>query len=517
MLILVTILSLLLIALGGTVFYQHQLAELSNRFLRLQVFGPQWICSGTPEDAEAFPSVFHIETRSPYGNATPQVQIELRLSTLQGVVLASHREKTDAKGLLDIQLPLLPDLPERVQLEISAERGQNMDRFQAVLQTMNAAKMKQPEVEPISLEVGSLRARQAKLEDALRTPTERLPRRASMALEQRILMAGDSMEVRFSATEPRVPVFLAVWNKGRWVAGRPVAVAEKSKGVTLALPKETAGMAVAVLFDYSVSPPEILQWEPLFQLSAEVPAPTEAEQAWRATLEDLVKTQAFKDDGCWVEFLPTEVDLEPSDFEFRSAESDCLDAYQCVLEGSISQSQSFFSGDQSVVWPPRGLDALEFGLTQLLATASERTLAERKALAAQMLEKQARFLARALDKPGNQADAARVALLNAPIVYDGMQAQNEAFRTELSQFCDHVRHGLIGMMCVILCVALCLVLFVLMMWLLRIPTGGWIWFATAVVVLVACGLAMLIASQSSSGLDLQSTIFQSYYGKGVSP
>ncbi|MDO4573707.1 MAG: hypothetical protein Q4D98_00670 [Planctomycetia bacterium] len=509
LLIVVTALILLGISLGGSVFYQRQLSKLSNQFLRLQAFGPQCLFSCDPHDTRQnpFPCFFHIETRSPYGTAIPSCQLELSLRDKNDVPIWRHREKTDANGSLEVDIPPIPNLPERLKLEIDAERGKNTDTWTAYLR----AQSWKPAPPPVSLDAIPVEVRPLPDEQSLPVPVRALDK-ASIYLLERAAVAGTPASVRLYSRTPRKPVLLAVWKNDVLVACRPAITGKSVRNIPIRIPENCTGILEIGLLDYGVSPPELLQRELIFRYtSEEIAARGEtllpALAAVTATFFPPAPLPEPAEQTPETPEVPESP--EPSESPDETVEeSASLRTLQLLAANTIRSSQ-----EQYAAIPSRELDPLE---TVLYAAAcgEEADAPARKTL----MEKVLAIQSTCWNSPENDARQLKnLARRNIPVVYDGLQSLEKEYHRELANYRDRVRYGLGGLVCIILCIAWSLVFLVVMMWMLRIPTGFRVWLATLSLVVVACALAVIIASHSDFDKDSQSVIFQSYRGEVFRP
>ncbi|MDO4585394.1 MAG: hypothetical protein Q4D62_15000 [Planctomycetia bacterium] len=517
----VTATILLILSLAGAIFYQCQVSRLANQFLRLQVLGPRniFVETNVVSGAEILspPCFYHIETRSPYGEAIGQVQMEVALHRPSGKTsFWKHREKTDHHGLLEVDLPQNDELPQQVELKMTAVRGANEDQFRAFLRVkkVDSGEWKPcreplPEILPDALplpEVGNVMMERYGQQMAKSGHTTLLLS-PSMQLKKRILRGEETAAIQVFSHVPKKPVLVGIWKGNVLITSRPVVTGKSVRNVSLPIPSGWEGLMEVVLFDYSISPPRILQQELIYQVPREEISQEERlsiEAYWNREVERIT-SEAFRQSQCGMEYFAPETLLEKGEEQVENKMAEQLRVWEFLLHGAIVPR---YPEDEN--WPSREMRGLESVLTQgFLGMVSDEEQTAWEEVAEKALKIQSIFG----QGDGNFEKKQRLVERHAPIVYDGLQKLERQYHHELAHYRNHVRHGLRGLVCIILCIALCLQLLVMMMAILRIPTGWRVWLATWSVLAVACTFSLIIAAYSDFGKDAQSTIFHSYLGE----
>lgn len=514
--LLIGLTALLLLALSLVAWYgfQKEYSKISSKFLRLQLFGPQEIfCqpSGTSrEQLNANFCPFYIEVRRPYGGALPNVRIEASFQTLDDAPFWFLSDETNREGRLQFDVPDM-QMPERVKLKIHAEDGKKSADFTAFLKARNIPKA-EPQPEAVSEDPFLFEDRP--LDSIIVPQLEFVPESPlSMAIPHRIL---EKPEISFSVLTSKDrfhPVFVGIWQKGKLLTCRPVLAQKKWRYVTFSLPENVSGMFSVLLIDAAVSPPKVIQHELAYLLPKKDPEREAAQRSFLSSYAKDLNTPDFREEKQALEYLPGEL-AEP----VEGAELDnpvLLAAADRLLGGTIVTKPTLGNGLAlpDLLQMERLLGNLDQLSIQLWDPPPEANFDPEsiRSLMDRALKLQGLFLRRNLVSPTVQAQY----VPSLPVVFDSLSIQEDSYKGAVEEFRSNVKERVGGLVCLILCSALCLVVMMLMMTILGLPTDWRNWMLTFCVVLLALGLASVIASQSdvdSARESIQYAIFEGVPG-----
>ncbi|MDO5114198.1 MAG: hypothetical protein Q4E67_07455, partial [Planctomycetia bacterium] len=433
----VTATILLILSLAGAIFYQCQVSRLAHQFLRLQVLGSRNIVvekeTASTVGIPSPPCFYHIETRSPYGEAIGQVQMEVALHKPAAKnSFWKHREKTDHHGLLEVDLPQNDELPPRVELKITAVRGSNEDQFTAFLRVEKADSQEWipyleplPEIPPdasLLPDVGNVMM--AKYDQGI-AKLGNQPSIPIMQLKKRVLREEGTVAMRFFPSEPKKPILVGIWKGNVLAACRPVVTGKSVRNVSLEIPQGWAGLMEVVLFDYGITPPRILQQELIYRVpSQKIPEEERllAKHCWNREVAKIT-SEEFRQSQRGVEFFAPETLLEKEVYLPEHTMTQRLLVGEFLLHGAMVPR---YPEDEN--WPSREMRPLESVLTHGFSVMIE---GEEPTAWEELAEKALKIQSLFLQGNGDFEKKQRLATRHAPIVYDGLQKLERQYHHEL--------------------------------------------------------------------------------------
>lgn len=533
----VTAFWLLVFSLGAWGVYQHEFAKISDNFMRLQLFGPQHVFYSGKSESETIsnPCVYHIETRRPFGNSIPGARVEATLSNEGGEPFWHHVDETGPDGCLDLRIPNIP-MPNRVLLQIHAEKGHKTDDLTAFLTASPSAFTVPAEIEDSKIvqnsdldappETNSDTENASDADSSFEFHDRPLTNgsfpilnsfssnsehpivpNAEMTLPER-LISGTQLPillvVRKNLKRPQ-PLFVGVWKNNVLLSCRPFAAGKHARTIRLAIPETVFGPVSVLLMDCSTTPPRVLQHELAYRLPEPNEEKAAAQLAFLKSYAEKSGTPLFRASEQQMEFLPLELENPEevgSPAEARQESARLLQTAQNLLgsaiSGEIPTSHRFVIPE---LFPLRRLCGRLDQLT--LALAADENDAPKEEILKSSEEDIRMFMSAALriqslylnEKCSSNA-AFQAYYSEMPIIYDGQVKLEKNFNSQLRDFRFNTRLRLGSFSCIILCSASCLVLMMLMMSILGLPSDWRVWILTFVVVISALGAAYVISNQS---------------------
>ncbi len=498
-----TALSLLLLSLFAWFTYEKELAKISNRFLRLQIFGPQEIfySSNSVKDAENGETVnfcqFHIETKLPYGRALPNARIKATFLTPDGTPFWVLSDRTCADGTFRFPPPDMP-MPERVTLRIHAEAGARDADFVAFLKTKridsasNAQSVSEPEtdfvfedkpLESVIAEVASLPQNSSVL-----------PSQTSFTLSERVLSSSCVHMSVTSKSSALYPLFLGVWHGDRLLACRPFVANEQPRKTSLMLPEGVCGTLSVLLIDASISPPKVLQHELVYRLPTFEASQSVAQLQFLQDFALKMNTAEFRAKKQRIEHLPRNLE-NPNEKQLHDPRltSGMVSAASRLLGNALAAK---ITSERRYYLPElTELNRVVERLNHCVQAPQAETKTEADALKS-LVRLALRYESCILNQNLASSTVRQSYVAGTPIIFDGLSALESAYQDDIRNFRTNTQTQLGSIACLILCCALCLVFIMVLMSILGLPTDWRIWILTLGVVLSAFLLAWLIANQS---------------------
>ncbi|MDO4551429.1 MAG: hypothetical protein Q4C96_09300 [Planctomycetia bacterium] len=592
--IFVTAIILMMFSCWGYFFYNSEINKLSDRFMRLQVIGPRMLLSlqdeipnsGVETESrkrrEPFKCRFHVETRSPAGNALPETKIEFLLKNPDGTPFFSLHEKTDAHGCLNLELPNFEKLPPYVFFQVIATHGKKEESCEGRLEVVSREiSFFNNSAEEVSImEIFEKDVCHSELSSSYPENTAvgflseihgisplffmeevKISHVGSVKMEipseKIILPAGEPLSVYLHAEKPGVPVILCLWCRDFLVGYRPKITGKVSRKVEIPIPNNFSGLMAVTLYDYQETSPKMLQQAFIVRM----PEDTEKGKENRKTLaekaeivnhdlENIIKkingkkSQFKKIRGGTLEYMSQDLpimDNRIKNFPLIKEEISeekklqeqisspylyaISELFGATLDGrdteiSCSENEIIFE-----TFPPKSLRMLEAVIMQILLLPEGEERETRKLLIRNVLKFQEEIYRKELMRRNTGISQAESSLLrHAPVVYDGMLSLESLYRQELRNFQKRIHHGLGNVICLIFCLICGLVILVVMLTVLKIPTGRNVWMATLAVTCGAFLMAVMIFSKSDFKSDARNVIFHTWLpgvsvensGQGVS-
>lgn len=516
-------LSLLFLSLVAWFTYESELAKISNRFLRLQIFGPQVIFysptsvkfpdnSGDIPEKEINFCQFHIETRMPYGRALPNTRIKATFLTPEGTPFWILSDETGADGTFRLPIPDMP-MPERVVLQIHAEDDSRIADFTAFLRTESLVPQSVSEVTPEThsdfvFDDKPLESVMVQMTNSPRN-TPFPPRLASITLAERILSTPCVQMSISSESRTRHPLFLGIWHENHLLTCRPLVAGEQTRKVSLTLPETISGPLSVLLIDASISPPRVLQHELVYRLPTFAPTKATEQLHFLQEFASRMNTPQFRAEKQQLAYLPQELEnpthedrfsLNPADMRLTPSQiSVASRLIGCALFTKIAPTHRYQFPELSELNRVfnRLNHAVQFPRQHANSESETETQAETEMEILKSLLRQALYLESCIL---NQSITTSVAQdtyqAGLPIVYDGLWALEKTYQSEIQNFRTNTKKQLGSISCMILCCALCLIFIMILMAILGLPTDWRIWILTFGVAFIAFLLAWLIANQS---------------------
>ncbi len=366
-LILVTAVILLAVTLGGYLFYRGEVNKISDRFMRLQVFGAGEILalegglhtSVEPEAArkimEPFQGRFHVETRSPAGNALGGAEILLQFMHPDGTVFYGYTEKTNARGLLNLPLPYDEKFPPRVRFRVTATHGKKTEFCEGVLRVRSrdflhshgyhelpweevhrvflerdddAVREYEARFGPISADVPAANENASRVEPVSFLLNHERPVADSGVMveilpEMMLATAGEPLKMKLSAEKNGVPVVVGVWSLDFLAGFRPCVLETRPREMEIPVPQEFQGILALTVHDYQKSPPELVGFQLFYRHPRGVLSISRGLDLTKtpfASVDEMLdavyagvqekETQRKEGRGARVEFMPPELTAE---------------------------------------------------------------------------------------------------------------------------------------------------------------------------------------------------------------